>query len=165
MKLHELKSNDLEVFNQLRNIALLARKKYQIFKKFELNELVNEFYIVYINCLKNFDPSKAQFSTYFFNSIFRNLRTNFYRQEKKNRRQKQLYNVDLSYIQRFYQDDLIKIETYLTNLTEFEKNLVKTYFFVNLTFAELGNKFNMTKETARLKFLKALDRIRKDLDE
>lgn len=46
-------------------------------------------------------------------------------------------------------------------LTEKQSEYIKLYFFENNTFAEIGDKFNITREAVRQGIKKALEKIRK----
>lgn len=46
-------------------------------------------------------------------------------------------------------------------LTQRQSEYIKLYFFENHTFAEIGNKFNITREAVRQGIKKAIEKIRK----
>ncbi len=47
------------------------------------------------------------------------------------------------------------------NLNDEEQNLINLYFFMNMTFDEIGKSFNVSRETIRRRINKAIAKIRR----
>jgi RNA polymerase sigma factor (sigma-70 family) len=151
--------------------VLEALKQYEKLIHWVLRKQIPErFYEdCYQDCLvkfpeivKSFDPTKGKFTTYLVSQL-RGITTRYIREIKRNQQSEDINNHDFPAEEARRREPNLKKA--LAQLSVLERELIRLYYFDEMTLSEIGAIFSMNISTVHARISKIICKLRSILNE
>lgn len=153
----------IPAFETLKSFTIKLAKKFT-HRTISVDDLVQESYLIYLSCVRNFDPAKGiKFSSYFFQAC----KSGFIRIASKEREENTCSISSLSREEKNFEPayeekeafDVSDFSALLKGLNEEEKNLLFAFFAEGKKQKELAEINNISAQAINQKIKKAISKI------